>query len=454
MQHTDREILRLALPAFLALIAEPLYLLADSAIVGHLGTAQLAGLGIAGVVLQTIVGLCVFLAYGTTASVARHLGADNLRVGLTQGMDGIWLAALIGVLATGTGVALHQPLIAAFGVSGEVAHHAETYLGIALLGVTPLLLMLAATGVLRGLQDTRTPLYVAVLGNALNVVLNVLLVFGLGPVPALGIAGAALGSVLAQGVAAAILVRSVVRAARREGASLRPHFAGVLGAAREGIPLLIRTLTLRAALLLTTYSVTLAARRTPGGDAEIDLATHQIAFTVWTFLAFALDAVAIAAQALTGRSLGAGDLAATRALTRRMVQWGIGAGVVLGLVVAGVSGVLGPLFTTDPAVRAALVPVLVVVALGQPLAGLVFILDGVLIGAGDGRYLARAGLLVLALHAPATLLVGYAGGSLVAVWCVLSGVFMGARGAVLVHRARSGRWMVTGATLAASGGSP
>ncbi|MGN0064152.1 MAG: MATE family efflux transporter [Nocardioides sp.] len=442
---TDREILRLAVPAFLALIAEPLYLLADAAIVGHLGTPHLAGLGIAGVVLQTIVGLCVFLAYGTTAGVARQLGAGNLRAALTQGMDGIWLAVVIGAGATVLGVAATGPVVAAFGVSGEVAAHAETYLRIALLGVTPLLLMLAATGVLRGLQDTRTPLYVAVLGNALNVVLNLLLVFGPGPLPALGIAGSALGSVTAQTIAAAVLVRAVVFAARREGASMRPDFSGVLTAARVGVPLLIRTLTLRAALLLTTYSVTLAAR-SGSGDVDVDLATHQIAFTLWTFLAFALDAVAIAAQALTGRSLGAGDRATTRALTRRMVQWGIGCGVVLGLGLAALSGVLGVLFTPDQAVRDALVPVLLVVAVGQPLAGVVFVLDGVLIGAGDGRYLAWAGLLVLAVHAPATLLVGATGGSLVLVWCVLAGVFMGARGVVLVHRARSERWMVTGAT--------
>lgn len=190
----DREIVRLAVPAFLALVAEPLFLLADAAIVGHLGTRELAGLGIAAAILQTVVGLCIFLAYGTTAAVARHLGAGQLRRALAQGIDGIWLAILIGTVATVAGVLLTTPLVALFGTGPAVSGFAEDYLRVAFLGTTPLLIMLAATGVLRGLQDTRTPLVVAVAGNLVNIVLNYVLVYGAGPVPALGIAGAALGS--------------------------------------------------------------------------------------------------------------------------------------------------------------------------------------------------------------------------------------------------------------------
>ncbi len=227
----DREILRLAVPAFLALVAEPLFLLADAAIVGHLGTAPLAGLGVAAVVLQTAVGLCVFLAYGTTASVARRLGAGDLRGALTQGIDGLWLAVLIGTVVTVVGVACTDPLVDLFGVDDAVADHATAYLRIAFLGTIPLLVMLAATGVLRGLQDTRTPLVVAVAGNALNVLLNLLLVYPLG----LGIAGSALGSVLAQLASAAAFVVVVVRAARRHGATLRPDLPGIRAAARAGV---------------------------------------------------------------------------------------------------------------------------------------------------------------------------------------------------------------------------
>ncbi len=432
---TDREIMRLAVPAFLALVAEPLFLLCDAAIVGHLGTTELAGLGIAGAVLSTLVGLCVFLAYGTTASVARHLGAGDVRGALTQGIDGCWLAVLIGSVVTVVGALLARSLVELFGAGAAVSDQATAYLEVAILGTTPLLLMLATTGVLRGLQDTRTPLWVAVGGNVANVVLNVVLVYGLD----LGIAGSALGSVLAQVASAAVLVTVVVRAARREGAPLTPDRLGIITAARTGVPLVLRTLTLRACLLVGTYAATIAGR-----DTEIDLATHQIALTLWTFLAFALDALAIAAQAITGRALGAGDVEGTRLLTRRMVQWGWGAGIASGVLLAVTAPLLGPLFSPDSEVHHLLVPVLLVAALGQPIAGVVFVLDGVLIGAGDGRYLAWAGLGVLALYAPAALLAARGPGGLVPVWLAMIVVFMGARFVLLTRRARSEAWLVTG----------
>jgi putative MATE family efflux protein len=437
----DREILRLAVPAFLALVAEPLFLLADAAIVGHLGTPQLAGQGIAAVVLQTAIGLCIFLAYGTTASVARHLGAGDEKGALAQGVDGIWLAVLIGLVVTVLGVLLTGPLVGAFGAGASVTSYAETYLRIAWLGTTPMLVMLAATGILRGLQDTRTPLVVAVGGNGVNVLLNLVLVYGVGSFDGLGIAGSALGTVAAQLLSAAALLAVVVRGARRSGASLAPDAPGIRMAARSGVPLVVRTITLRAALLLTTYAVTVGAS---GPDRAVSLATHQVAITLWGFLAFVLDAIAIAAQAITGRYLGAGDVAGTRAVTRRMVQWGAYGGVVCGLLLAAAAPFLGSLFSSDPEVRDLLVPVLLVAALGQPIAGVVFVLDGVLIGAGDGRYLARAGLVVLVVYAPAAFLAAYATGGLVAVWVAFAGVFMGARFVVLTRRARGDRWLVTG----------
>ena len=433
----DREILRLAVPAFLALVAEPMFLLADAAIVGHLGTPELAALGIAGAVVQTAVGLCIFLAYGTTASVARRIGAGDVRGALAQGVDGIWLAVLIGVPTTVIGVALTGPLVALFGPDPTVTDHATTYLRWAFLGVTPLLVMLAATGILRGLQDTRTPLLVAVAGNVLNVLLNVALVYGLD----LDIAGSAIGTDLAQLASAGALVAVVVRAARRKGTSLRPDLPGVRRAAHAGVALVVRTLTLRASLLVMTYgAAALGATAT---------ATHQLAMTIWTFLAFALDAIAIAAQAITGRYLGADDLRGTRDVTRVMVRWGLWSGVVTGVGLAALAGVLGPLFTPDPGVHDMLWPVLLVAAVFQPVAGVVFVLDGVLIGAGDGRYLAWGGVVVLAAFAPlawpAVLLPATAGAGLLWLWVAFGLGFMGSRAVVLLHRAHGDRWMVTGA---------
>lgn len=432
----DREIVRLAVPAFLALVAEPLFLLGDAAVVGHLGTEELAGLGIAATVLQTAVGLCVFLAYGTTASVARSLGAGDLRAALAQGVDGLWLAAGLGVVLTVGGVLLADPLVGLFGASAPVEEQAVAYLRVAVLGITPLLLMLAATGVLRGLQDTRTPLVVAVVGNVANLVLNVVLVYGAG----LGIAGSALGSVLAQVGCAAALTLVVVRGARREHASLRPDVPGIRRSGRAGVPLVVRTLTLRAALLVTAVAVTV------GGSAG-EIATHQLAMTLFGFLAFVLDAVAIAAQAITGRYLGAGDVATVREVTARMIRWGWVGGAVTGVLLAASSPLLGPIFTSDPEVHDLLVPVLLVAAAGQPMAGVVFVLDGVLIGAGDGRYLAWAGVVTFVVYAPVLLLLASAVEGLVLVWAVFVVVFMGGRCVTLVRRERGDAWLVTGSTV-------
>jgi Na+-driven multidrug efflux pump len=207
------------------------------------------------------------------------------------------------------------------------------------------------------------------------------------------------------------------------------------------VALVIRTLTLRAALLVTTYAVAAGAS---GEQGAVDLATHQLAVTIWGFLAFVLDAIAIAAQAITGRYLGAGEVDTTRAVTRRMVRWGAISGIATGVGLAAASPWLGALFTGDGGVRDRLVPVLLIAALGQPVAGVVFVLDGVLIGAGDGAYLAWAGTVVLVVYAPLAVLAGVAGGGLVAVWVAFAGVFMGARFVALVGRARGDRWLVTG----------
>jgi putative MATE family efflux protein len=435
----DREILRLAVPAFLALVAEPLFLLADSAIVGHLGTPQLAALGIASAVLGTLVSLCIFLAYGTTASVARQVGAGRDADARAEGISGLWLATVIGVVVSAVTWPLTGQLTGLFDTSRQVADLAVTYLHVALLGAVPMLLMLAATGVLRGLQDTRTPLVVAVLGNLANIGLNLLLVYGVGPLPGMGIAGSALGTLLAQVGSAAALGWVVVRSARRVHAPLRPHAVGVARAARAGVPLVVRTLLLRGSLLVMTYA---AARQ-----GESQLAAMQLALTIWTFLAFVLDAVAIAAQAITGRYLGAADAEGTRILTRRIERWGWGTGAATGLLLAAAAPVLGHLFTDDAAVRALLVPVLLVAAVAQPVAGVVFVLDGVLIGAGDATYLAWAQLASLALFAPAAYLL-HAGGAqppLVWLWIAFAGLFMGVRGLTLVTRAHGERWLRLGA---------
>jgi len=431
-QH-DREIVALAVPAFGALVAEPLFVLADSAIVGHLGTAQLAGLGVASALLTTAVSIFVFLAYATTAAVARRVGAGDLQAAIRQGMDGIWLALLLGAVVIAVVLPTAPFLVELFGASDTAAPYATTYLRISALGIPAMLVVLAATGVLRGLQDTKTPLAVAVAGFVSNAVLNAGLVYGAG----LGIAGSAWGTVLAQCGMAAVYLVVVVRGARRHGASLRPDAAGIRACAQAGTPLLIRTLSLRAILMIATA---VAARL---GDA--DIAAHQIALSLWSLLAFALDAIAIAGQAIIGRYLGAGDTEGARAACRRMVEWGIAAGVVLGLLVVISRPVFLPLFTGDSMVKETALPALVIVALTQPISGIVFVLDGVLMGAGDGPYLAWAMVLTLAVFTPAALLVPAFGGGLTALWAAMA-LMMAVRLATLWLRSRSGLWIVTGAT--------
>jgi putative MATE family efflux protein len=436
--RTDRSaVLALAVPAVGALLAEPLFLLADSAIVGRLGTVPLAGLGIAGGLLTAAVSLFIFLAYGTTGAVARRSGAGDRTGALRQGIDGLWLAAAIGVPVAVVAEILAPDLVAAFGASADVAEQAVLYLRWALPGLPPMLVVLAATGVLRGLLDTRTPLVVAAAGAVVNAVLNVALVHGLH----LGIRGSGLGTAVTQLLMALAVGTVVVRGAQAGGAPLRPDAAGIRAAGRSGVPLLVRTLALRAAILVTTYAATAA------GPAQ--LAAHQVVSNLWGLLALALDAVAIAAQALTGTALGAGDVPVVRATTATMVRWGVGAGAVLGLVLAATAPVLAPLFSDDPAVRSAIVAASLVAAVTQPIAGYVFVLDGVLIGAGDGTFLAIAGVVQTALYAPLALVVASTGtpgtARLVLLWIAFSAGWLLLRAVSLGLRARSEAWLVTGA---------
>lgn len=348
-------------------------------------------------------------------------------------MDGIWLALLLGAAVVVLTLPTAPWLVDVFGASDTAAPYAITYLRISSLGIPAMLVVLAATGVLRGLQDTRTPLYVAIGGFAANGALNIGLVYGAG----LGIAGSAWGTVIAQcGMAAAYLV-VVVRGARRHGASLRPDSAGIRASAQAGVPLLVRTLSLRAVLLIATA---VAARM---GDAEV--AAHQIILSLWSLMAFALDAIAIAGQAIIGRYLGADDAEGARQVCRRMIQWGVVSGVVLGALLIVARPLFIPLFTGDATVQDTLLPALLVVALSQPISGVVFVLDGVLMGAGDGPYLAWAMLLTLAVFAPVALAIPALGGGLTALWWAMT-LMMSVRMATLWLRSRSGRWIVTGAT--------
>ncbi len=433
----NRSILRLAVPALGALIAEPLFLIVDAAMVGHLGVAPLAGLGVAGAVLQTIVGLMVFLAYSTTPAVARRFGAGEPGRAVSVGIDGMWLALALGAVLAAAGSLATSGIVDLFGAAPDVAGNARTYLAISMWGLPAMLVVFAATGLLRGMQDTVTPLWIAGLGFGANALLNALFIYGFG----WGIAGSAIGTVAAQWGMVGAYVLVARRLARRHSASLRPQREGLSGTARSGGWMFLRTVSLRVALLATVAVAT--------GLGSAELAGWQIAFTIFSTAAFALDALAIAAQALVGRALGAEQNDTVDRVLRRTSAWGVWFGVIVGTVIAAASGVIGLVFTGDAAIAALIQPALLVLAVAQPLAGFVFVLDGVLIGAGDARYLALAGVLNLVPYVPALVLVAlFAGGGPAGLaWLAAAffGVYMLARALTLGLRVRGAAWMTAGA---------
>ncbi len=429
----DRDIWHLAWPALGALVAEPLYVLADTAIVGRIGTPQLGGLALAASILLTAHAMFVFLAYGTTAAVARLIGAGQHERAAHQAVQSIWLALIAGAVLAVIGFVLAPELVEALGGDDQaVLHNALVYLRMSLFGLPAMLVVLAGVGYLRGVQDTKRPFAVA-LGSAVgNLVLEIVLVYGFG----YGIGASALSTVTAQTAAAAVFVWWIRAAVARHGVGLRPDPAVIRRLAVVGVNLLIRTTALRASL---TVTIAVAARI--GTD---DLAAHQIAFEVWTVLALILDAVAIAGQALIGQALGASQPERARALGRRMIGWGVAAGVMTGTVTMVVSPLLPKVFTEDAAVAALAGFVLLHVAFSQPAAGVVFALDGVLIGAGDLRFLAVSMVGAGVVLVGGGLLVVDTGAGLGWLWAALH-AWIAARLVMMLWRFASSSWQVTGA---------
>lgn len=428
----DREIARLAVPAFGALVAEPLYVLADTAVVGRIGTDELAGLAVASSALLTGYAIFIFLAYGTTAAVSRLLGAGREDEAAHQAVQGLWLASLIGVVMTALVLGFATPIVELLGADGAVRTNALVYLRISALGIVFQLLTFAGTGYLRGLQDTRTPLLVAVGAATANLVIELVLIPGLG----YGIGASALATVIAQAGGAIVYLRLITTATSRLGAALRPDWTAIRRLGRAGWDLLVRTLALRASLTLFTA---IAARI---GAEEV--AAHEVAFAIWSFLALGLDAIAIAGQAMIGRFLGAEDTVTARQVGRRMLELGTAAGIASGLVVLVLRPVLPDVFSNDPDVLALGSFLLVFVALLQPINGAVFVLDGLLIGAGDMAFLAKAMVGAALATAPVAFSVAVLGLGIGWVWGAIT-VLMVCRFAVLAVRWRSGAWAVTGA---------
>jgi MATE family, multidrug efflux pump len=418
----DGEILRLALPALGALAAEPLYLLADTAIVGHLGTPQLAALALAATVLSNLVSLCIFLTYGTTARVTRLHGAGEDAAAAALGPQALWLALAAGVVVGGIVAALAGPLVHALGGDDHVADMAARYLRIASLGVPMALVALAGQGWLRGMSDLRTPLVIVVAANVVNVVLELLFVYGFH----WGLDGSAWGTVLAQlgmGCAfAVVLLRAFAL----------PDLARIRSLVSIGAQLVVRTAALLGCFVLATA---VCARI---GTATV--AAHQIAFQLFGFLALLLDAIAIAGQVIVGRALGAGSADQAFAAARRMIEWSLVAGLVIGGVFLALADVVPHAFTSDPHVIDQARDLWPLFCVMWPVAAIVFALDGILIGAGDTAYLALAMAVAFVAFAPIVL----AANTVAVVWLALD-VLMLVRLATLGARFARRRWALVGA---------
>jgi len=423
--------MRLALPALGALAAEPLYVLVDTAIVGHLGTPQLASLAIAAAVLSTAFTIFNFLTYGTTAQVARLHGAGRAEAAARLGAQAQWLSLIVGAALLAAVAALARPLALVMGGEGEVADGATTYLRIAALGAPAFMLASAGQGYLRGIGDLITPLRILVAAHLANVVLELLFVYGFG----WGLAGSAWGTVIAQlGMGLAFLVVQL-----RAGWQ-RPVLARMRALMRVGSEIAVRTTALLGAFLVASAVV---ARIGPAS-----LGAHQIAFQLFIFLALVLDALAIAAQVMVGRMLGAGDAAGARAAAGRMIAWSVALGAAFGLALLALGDVVPRLFTNDAAVVRQAHQIWWLFAAMMPLNGAVFALDGILIGAGDTRFLMWAMLAAAALYIPIALLALLGDWGIRGVWAGLVGL-IAVRLATCGLRFAGNRWARTGLAVRA-----
>jgi len=430
-----REILRLAGPALPVLAAEPLYLLVDTAVVGRLGAVPLAGLAVAAVLFAQVTSQLNFLSYGTTARTARMYGSGRRADAVAEGVQATWLALAVGACLVVVGQLVVRPVAEALGNGGAIAEGAVSWLRVALIGAPLLLVTLAGNGWMRGVQDTARPLRYVLAGNGVSAVACVVLVHGIGAFGGLGLVGSAWANVLGQCVGAGLFLAALARESR---GSWRPRPAALRAQLALGRDLVARSLAFQACFL----SAAAVATRFGAPVA----AAHQIVLQLWSFMALVLDAVAIAAQSLVGAALGGGDALSARALAARVTRYGLVLGIGFGALFAALYGVLPPVFTPDPAVLAVVPVAWWFFAALQPVAGVVFAIDGVLLGAGDAAFLRTWTLLAAVVGFLPLIWASLAfGWGLAGIWSGLA-AFMLVRLVAVLLRVRGDRWAVTGVT--------
>jgi putative MATE family efflux protein len=414
-----------------ALIAEPLYLLADTAVVGHLGTLPLGGLAVASAALLLIYGLCFFLAYGTTATVARFTGAGEPLKAANQAIQSLWLAFFLGVLIAFVGYFAADPLLKLLGANGELLNQARIYLRISMFGAPAMLIMLAGVGYLRGIKDTIRPLWVAIGTALLNLGIELILIYGFDK----GIGASAAATVISQWIGALIYLIWIWQAISKYKVSLTPKFLVLMKLLRSSSELLIRNLSLTTSFIVAT---SMAARL-----GNVEVAAHEVGFQAWFFLAMSMDAIAIAAQAMIGNLLGAGRAQEARRIGQRAIVWSTGIGAFTGSFLAIIHTPFAKIFSEDTAVTELAGFLLLHVAAMAPLSGIAFALDGILIGAGDQRFLAKSMTLSAIISIPLMFVTVAAGLGLGWIWGSIW-ILMAVRSITLYIRFRSDKWQKVG----------
>lgn len=427
-----RRIIALAVPALGVLAAEPLYLLFDIAMVGRLGAVPLAGLAVGGLVLSLVGTQLTFLSYGTTARAARRFGSGDRPGAVHEGVQATWLALIIGAAVVLVVNVVASPVVRVIAASPDVAAQGLTWVRIAIFAAPAILISLAGNGWMRGVQNTVRPLRYVIVGFAVSAVLCPVLIYGLLSAPRMGLAGSAIANLVGQWLAAILFLRAL----HAEQVRLRmdpPVLRAQLVLARD---LLVRSLAFQACFI---SAAAVAARF---GAAA--LAAHQVVLQMWSFLALVLDSLAIAAQTLVGAALGAGRVPQAKSVARRVTMFSLGFAVVLAALLALGAPVLPGLFTSDVAVLHQMrVPWWFLVC-QLPISGVVFALDGVLLGAADARFMRNATMIsALCGFLPLVWLSLAYGWGLAGIWSGLT-LFLVLRLILVGWRALSGRWAVPG----------
>lgn len=431
----------LALPTFGQLVAEPLFIMIDTAIVGHLGENALAGLALGSTIILTAVGLCIFLAYSTTSQVAKLFGSGRTEEGLQTGIDGLWLSLIIGIILGCMLFFAAEPLCWALGGRGQDFEQGVLYTRAVVLGVPGMLLVFAGNGLHRGFQKVGITLAAAIAGAALNTILDVLFVIVLG----WGIGGSGFATFIAQWFMGIVLTIPIIRWAHRNHIGLRPRPTGIRNAGKEGLPLFIRTLALRSGLVATVMA---AAAMGTGV-----LAGYQVVNATWNFMVNVLDSVAIAGQTLVGAQLGAGDRDEARRLTRLTLRSGASIGLISGIVFV-ILGMIAPqIFSPEAQVQHMSSIGMVICGIFLPMNGWMWATDGILIGAGDFRYLAWTCTLISSIYiCGLVLLVLFASPSISALangddlrcallWLAFNMILLGGRAITNGLRIKKDAWM-------------